>query len=476
MLHLVVVIPMQRTNATGLKIREALLLRRAMYEELDEDQWEKLVRELERFYKKDGKTEMDRFSLQFDLTLDPGTLLQTRLQTLLSEPIMNSKNKASANFDLHGSISHEKSCTQFQRTTHLFLKFVPTPIGQQCSTPSPAACVSAGQPELSVRFVTRHKHRQEYTLDKRLNQPTDVRVEPYWIEFDIPYQHDHVVHDIYKANYEIYIEGYRPKDKYRTKTKVKFHYLTHNQEKNSFCIFCSSNPDKIGLDLLSEESLSPPLPRKRTKLQPNGDALDRDEADDDSIEDLAGDIPQDGLISNGLSLKDEEQVIDWDEVDSSCKRTIFPPKYKYGSDNSKEIYKPRSTTLNDSKKLSPKKMNNNVKANGREKQNGTNSTKYIPPANPVSPRKKPLNPNTFSFYIFILFQTCFIFSLFIFNHQTFPSLGELLSMWQLLYYVVCLPPLYKILYTRYNLTQSASTVLAFTLCFTFIHLVSYYIF
>ena len=47
-------------------------MRRAMYEEIDEDQWDKLVKELERFYKKDGKPELDRYCLQFDVTLDPG--------------------------------------------------------------------------------------------------------------------------------------------------------------------------------------------------------------------------------------------------------------------------------------------------------------------------------------------------------------------------------------------------------------------
>ena len=125
-------------------------------------------------------------------------------------------------------------------------------------------CNSQQADNVSVRFVTRHKHGQEYSIDKRLNQPIDIRVESSWIEFETPVQHDHVVRDIYKNNREIYLEGYRPKDRHRTKTKVKFHYQTHNDfeddnitetdEENSFCIFCSSNPDKIGLELLSDNS------------------------------------------------------------------------------------------------------------------------------------------------------------------------------------------------------------------------------
>ena len=469
MLHLIVIIPLQRTNATGLKILEALLLRRAMYEEIDEDQWEKLVKELERFYKKDGKAEMDKFCLQFDCTLDPGTMLQTRLSTLLSEPIFNSKNKTCANFDLHGSISHEKSCTQFQRTTHLFFKF---PISSNNQNTA-AAIGGSGQPEVSVRFVTRHKHRQEYVIDKRLNQPSEIRIEAYWAEFDIPFQYDHVIQSIYKANHEIYIEGYRPKDKFRTKTKVKFHYQTHQE--NSFCIFCSSNPDKIGLDLLSD-SLSPPLPRKRSRL--NGelgdDNLDANSIDSkDSFVNLSKESLSDNSIDNKIESANEksdvlpkansndniakkllvDEKIDWDDVDAPKKN--ISPTFTKRTPNS-----------------SPTKLNRNGKAavnglgNGSKKM--SKELSFI-----FSPRHKPTEPPSFlSFCTFTLFPACLIISLVLF-HQDFPSITDILQMWQWMFYVVSLPTVYQILCTRYNLTQSASTVLAFTLCFGFLQLVAY---
>lgn len=472
MLRLVVVTPLQRTNATGIKIREALQLRRAMYEEIDEDQWDKLVRELERFYKKDGKPELDRYCLQFDVTLDPGSLLQTRLATILSDPIQASKTKTSINFDLLGTISHEKSCTQFQRTTHLFSRFPLSALSPSQTSLSGSISGSpqgsAGQlaPEFSVRFVIRQKQSQEYVLDKRLNQPGDVRVEPMWLEFEIPIQHDYIIKDIYKAGNEIYLEGYRPKDKYRSKTKVKFHYQTHQE--NSFCMFCSSNPDKIGLDILSDSSS--PFPKKRSMLNGGGDHAD----------DL--DVVDDGYHTAKKMKDGTENDIDWDEVDTSVvKRKITQsfPRYSLGSliqtENLHSFTHPHT-------KQSPKKnvKNGNAKANEIHKDtttvktNGTKKQDSIEQeeAFVVSPRRKPASPNLSSFFAFIIIPSSVVMCLFLFN-KDFPSFSEIMKMFQFCVYLACTPMFYLMLEQYCNLTQLASTVLAFGLCFTFMQLCTF---
>ena len=96
-LHLTVITPLVRTNVNGIRVRDGLSMRRPMFEDelLDDSDWEEIVRKLDKFYTgKDGKAEMDRISLQFDLHhVSDGNEELKPMCSLFSYPIINSKSR-----------------------------------------------------------------------------------------------------------------------------------------------------------------------------------------------------------------------------------------------------------------------------------------------------------------------------------------------------------------------------------------------
>ena len=96
-LHLTVITPLVRTNVNGIRVRDGLAMRRPMFEDelLDDSDWEEVVRKLDKFYTgKDGKAEMDRISLQFDLhNVCDGNEELKPMCSLFSYPIINSKSR-----------------------------------------------------------------------------------------------------------------------------------------------------------------------------------------------------------------------------------------------------------------------------------------------------------------------------------------------------------------------------------------------
>ena len=96
-LHLTVITPLLRTNVNGIKIRDGLAMRKPMYEDefYDDCEWEEVVSKLDKFYTgKDGKTEMDRICLQFDIhNITDGNEELKPMCSLLSHPIINSRSR-----------------------------------------------------------------------------------------------------------------------------------------------------------------------------------------------------------------------------------------------------------------------------------------------------------------------------------------------------------------------------------------------
>ena len=96
-LHLTVITPLVRTNVNGIRVRDGLAMRRPMFEDdlMEDADWEEIVRKLDKFYTgKDGKAEMDRVSLQFDLhNVSDGNEELKPVCSLFSYPIINSKSR-----------------------------------------------------------------------------------------------------------------------------------------------------------------------------------------------------------------------------------------------------------------------------------------------------------------------------------------------------------------------------------------------
>ena len=96
-LHLTVITPLVRTNVNGIKIKDGLAMRKPLYEDefFDDGDWEEVVKKLDKFYTgKDGKGEMDRICLQFDLhTITDGNEELKPMCSLLSQPIVNSRSR-----------------------------------------------------------------------------------------------------------------------------------------------------------------------------------------------------------------------------------------------------------------------------------------------------------------------------------------------------------------------------------------------
>ena len=72
-------------------------MRKPMFEDdlMDDGDWEELVRKLDKFYTgKDGKGEMDRICLQFDIhTITDGNEELKPMYSLRSQPIVNSRSR-----------------------------------------------------------------------------------------------------------------------------------------------------------------------------------------------------------------------------------------------------------------------------------------------------------------------------------------------------------------------------------------------
>lgn len=83
---------------------------------LDDSDWEEIVRKLDKFYTgKDGKAEMDRISLQFDLhNVSDGNEELKPMCSLFSYPIINSKSRLPLNIHM----SADKTLTFFQESWH----------------------------------------------------------------------------------------------------------------------------------------------------------------------------------------------------------------------------------------------------------------------------------------------------------------------------------------------------------------------
>ena len=77
--------------------RDGLAMRKPMFEDdlMDDGDWEELVRKLDKFYTgKEGKAEMDRVCLQFDLhNLTDGNEELEPMCSVISYPIVNSKSR-----------------------------------------------------------------------------------------------------------------------------------------------------------------------------------------------------------------------------------------------------------------------------------------------------------------------------------------------------------------------------------------------
>ena len=96
-LHLTVITPLVRTNVNGIRVRDGLYMRRPMFEEeiFDDGDWDEVVKKYDKFYTgKDGKAEMDRICLQFDLhDVTDGNEELKPTCSVLSYPIVNSKSR-----------------------------------------------------------------------------------------------------------------------------------------------------------------------------------------------------------------------------------------------------------------------------------------------------------------------------------------------------------------------------------------------
>ena len=96
-LHLTVITPLVRTNVNGIKIKDGLAMRQPLYEDefYDDGDWDEVVKKLDKFYTgKDGKGEMDRICLQFDIhTITDGNEELKPMYSLRSQPIVNSRSR-----------------------------------------------------------------------------------------------------------------------------------------------------------------------------------------------------------------------------------------------------------------------------------------------------------------------------------------------------------------------------------------------
>ena len=127
-LHLTVITPLVRTNVNGIRVKDGLLMRKPLFEDddLDEDAWEDMVRKLEKFYTgRDGKAEMDRICLQFDLhNISDGSEELKPMCSILTYPIINSKSRNLGILDLMPNIvSAQKACCTIGREIYLPSKF-----------------------------------------------------------------------------------------------------------------------------------------------------------------------------------------------------------------------------------------------------------------------------------------------------------------------------------------------------------------
>lgn len=120
--------PLVRTNVNGIRVKDGLAMRRPLFEDdmLDDESWEDIVRKLDKFYTgRDGKAEMDRICLQFDIhNMTDGNEEPKPLCSIISYPIVNSKSRNLGILDLvPNTVSAQKACCSVSREIYLPSKF-----------------------------------------------------------------------------------------------------------------------------------------------------------------------------------------------------------------------------------------------------------------------------------------------------------------------------------------------------------------
>ena len=247
-LHLTVITPLVRTNVNGIRVRDGLAMRRPLFEEElpDDQEWEKVLTKMDKFFLgKEGKPEMDRVCLQFDLHRMSGGSeeLEPLCPPVISNPIVNTKSRALGSLELHGMISAQKvmdqdvgfycycyfvmlqACCQYSRTIFLPSKFK----------------LPASEKECYPRFVVQFRPGDVAQLDERVRQPTDVKIFAGQVfVFQTPVQEEENIRQVglviepgkhflscgqvYQDGGTILVEAYRPRDRQSSSVKLEFQF------------------------------------------------------------------------------------------------------------------------------------------------------------------------------------------------------------------------------------------------------------
>jgi hypothetical protein len=241
-LHMTIITPLQRQRAKGIRIIDALNLKREQvdFQIWDDSEWELVVEATKEYYVKKGRANLDKTCLQVSVFQgNNGTGLENQLcmGSLISPTIFNTKSRSVGSLNLlEGLVSTQKACTRVERTVYLPSQF---------RLPSSVK-------EVYPRFVTGIPGEDMYTVDARVIQPKEIKIFANQIfVFNTPFQDDLAIQAIYDTGRSIYLEIFRTTDNHSSDRKIMFQYSTHYQlganlmEIEDSCPFCSDHPDRL---------------------------------------------------------------------------------------------------------------------------------------------------------------------------------------------------------------------------------------
>ena len=259
-LYLTIIIPLQRPNTKGIKISEAINMKKQLtsLEFLEDYHCEEIVKNTEQYYKGNGKSELHRTCLLVSLSKKNSKNYKDQKPTLqlISRPIMNTRSQTLGLLNLiPDKCSPQITCTYVSRRIHLQSQYK----------------LPQSDKEVYPRFVTVFPGKGTYSLDDRIVQPTEVQIfAQQMVIFQTPMQNDNSIQGVYNDGLKIYLEIYRPGDQSSSSVKTEFQFTTHHDlqkninmsEKVNLCTKCIQHPDKLRHTDKSQEVK--PGKRKRT--------------------------------------------------------------------------------------------------------------------------------------------------------------------------------------------------------------------